>query len=328
MGVQPARVAGVDLNLDEFNLSAPTDLARQDICVQLEAGADISSAFWPSLSDELPSMFNDEDKALLRKVFNPCLSDRREEGSRFVPPDTSFAYVQKLRALVKEEEAVQRRRMEHFFDKLFSQQCPGPLFPSSWASSVEISHGEAAGRQGAQLSARPHYVAQAHVLEEALQSALPVFDKSTEDGTRFRVYRLGSLEVRTTQEHDGLEAVGAVFSLSSTEPRQSEASVRDDEKIVKATEYVERSGEEHRCYVVLETDRNNAVVVEESADGQIRQENNPQGLEDRNSLARVVRLADCSSLQKTMTDLAGCQGGIFCWASGDIAESGFRTIEN
>merc|ERR1719346_35784 len=128
MGVQPARVSGVDLNLDEFNLSAPTEIARSDIVAKLDEGIDISEAFWMNIEDDMTSMFNEEDRLLLSQVFNPALSDRRDEGDRFVPPDTSREYVQRLRALVQEELAVQEQRMDHFFSEAFEQESAGPLF--------------------------------------------------------------------------------------------------------------------------------------------------------------------------------------------------------
>merc|ERR1711972_1022086 len=157
-------------------------------------------------------MFTEEDKNLLSKVFNPCLSDRRDDGDRFIPPDTSFAYVQKLQSLVKEEEAMQQQRREHFLSKAFQANEPGALFPSTWASSVEISREDGASKQGGVLEARPEYKAQAHMFEEALKTAVPVFDKTAEDGAQFRIYRMGSLEVRTTKDYDGQEVVGMVFS--------------------------------------------------------------------------------------------------------------------
>mmetsp|Transcript_35687 Transcript_35687/g.81086 ORF Transcript_35687/g.81086 Transcript_35687/m.81086 type:complete len:281 (-) Transcript_35687:113-955(-) len=210
MGVQPARVAGVDLNLDEFNLSAPTDLERMDIMVQLDAGADFSKAFWSNVDGELPSQFSEEDKTLLKRVFSPVLSDRRQEGDLFVPPDTSFAYVQKLRSLVKEEEAMVQRRKEHFCSKEFSAEEPGALFPASWASTVKLLCED---KKDVELQVRPDYKAQAQFLETTLKAVAPIFDKTAEDGARFRIYKFGSLDVRTIQEQSGEEALGAVFSV-------------------------------------------------------------------------------------------------------------------
>merc|ERR1719464_1029546 len=193
MGVQPARVQGVDLNLDEFNLSEATQVTRQEASLKVAAGVDITGAFWANLDDNSSSVFRSEDQELLRAVFNPRLSDRRDEGDRFVPPDVSLAYIQGLRDLVKEENEVRHRREQNFFSSSFDAEAPGLLYPSSWRSSVKISRQEATGKQV--RSPRPDYKSQAHLLEEALEKAAPVFDQSTEDGTRFCIYNLGSLEV-------------------------------------------------------------------------------------------------------------------------------------
>merc|ERR1719464_66306 len=183
-----------------------------DICVQLDAGADISKAFWSNLDTELPSQFSADDKALLKRIFNPQLSDRRQEGDLFVPPDTSFAYVQKLRSLVKEEEAMQQQRREHFCSASFSVDEPGALFPASWAPLAKLE-----GITAEQLHARPDYKAQAHQFESTWKASEPTFNKLTEDGARFRIYKVGNVELRTIQEHDGEETVGAVFSSCGPE---------------------------------------------------------------------------------------------------------------
>jgi len=313
----------VDLNLDEFNLSAPTELARHAVCISLEAGVDISSAFWSNLDSTVPSSFNEADKSLLRKVFNPRLCDRREEGVCFVPPDTSFAYVQKLRHLVKEEETLHQKRKDHFFSRAFSLESPGPLFPPSWTAAVQIARPEASGKRGCQLHACPNYKAQAHIWEKALKSDLPVFDKSTEDGTRFRVYKLGSgdvrtTEVRTTREHDGREIVGAVFSSQPwNDTSRQDKGIRDDERIVKATEYVQskRSGKGYDCYVVLETDKGNDIVTKDLIDGTFTRDENPGDLEERTSLAKVVRTDRCSIGNVTVGDLANCQSAVYSWVT-------------
>lgn len=39
--------------------------------------------------------------------------------------------------------------------------------------------------------------------QEVLPDTAPVFEKSAEDGTVFRIYRFGTLEVRTMQERGG-----------------------------------------------------------------------------------------------------------------------------
>jgi len=267
-------------------------------------------------------MFSAEDKSLLRRIFNPNLSDRRDEGECFTPPDTSFAYVQKLRALVKEEEAAQQKRRDHFLSKEFVASAPGPLFPLSWASSVDISMGDTADKNG--LQARPDYLSQAQVFDHALRSAVPEFDKTAEDGTRYRIYRLGSLEVRTCQVYDELEVIGMVFSRHAHEASKHCCQIKETESIVKVTEYVEKSGKSHHCYTVLETEHKNVLAFEELDSGVVKREDNPADLEDRNSLAKVLRSAACSQANMTVGDVRECQNSIYVLVTGDGAGCGFR----
>merc|ERR1712242_571800 len=257
--------------------------------------------------------FNEEDRLLLNQVFNPALSDRRTEGDRFVPPDTSREYVQRLRALVQEEMATQEHRMDHFFSKEFEQENAGPLFPLSWASSMEISRD---CKSKPQLHERQDF-AQAHMLEDALESIVPDFDKVTEDGSRFSIYRVGSLEVRTIAEQDCEPVIGAVFSVHA--PTDDKQAISEQEEVVKATEYVERDGLEFQVYVVLETDQRNKLVVEEMDDGTLRFEENPSNLEDRTSLAKVLRTAKCSSM--SVADARQCDKRLYSRMTGDDAAS-------
>merc|ERR1712217_572962 len=264
---------------------------------KLDDGVDISEAFWMNIEDDMDSMFNEEDRLLLNQVFNPALSDRRSEGNRFVPPDTSREYVQRLRALVQEETAMQEQRMDHFFSKEFEQDNAGPLFPLSWTSNMEISH---EGKCRPQLHPRQDF-AQAHMLEDALESVVPDFDKVTEDGSRFSIYRIGSLEVRTIAEQDCEPVIGAVFSVHA------------------ATEYVDRAGLEFQVYVVLETDQKNKLVVEDMEDGTLRFEENPSNLEDRTSLAKVPRTATCSNM--TVAAARQTDKNLYSCVTGDDAAS-------
>merc|ERR1712039_117882 len=134
------------------------------------------------------------DEKLLKAVFNPKMSDRREEGDRFVLPDNSAAYVQKLRSLVLEEDSVQVKRVEHF--------------PSSWTSKLQMG-----GVTAVELHEKPEYLAEKSEVEAIKEKATMAFEKNTEDGTSFRIYRAGNLELRTTQAHDSEETVRAVFSV-------------------------------------------------------------------------------------------------------------------
>jgi len=315
---RPARPAaagvaaqGVDLNLDEFNLSAPVmddSSGSWGANVQTAlAGSSIGAAFWSSLAKDTESVFVKEDTCLLKDIFNQHLSDRREEGDRFVPPDTSFSYLEKLRGLIAQEESLRQQRKEHFFSTRFVMDDAGPLFPASWRPAFQIARGLAPVRpageslHGGVLHARPDYKAEALAVEHMLKSASPVFDRSTEDGIRFRIYRFGSLEVRTTQTSEGDEEIGVVFSIRASaqgaaEDRKQDRCVKDAEKVVKVTEYVERVNELHwHSYLVLETDQGNVIVTEQLKDGRVTWEENPRDLEDRNSLAKVIRSASRSN---------------------------------
>jgi len=256
---------------------------------------------------------------LLKRVFNPSLSDRFEEGDLFVPPDTSFAYVQRLRSLVKEEEAEQQKRREHFLSKDFDTKRPGQLFPLSWSSSVEMACDHTT-KQGSSLHERPDYMAKAHMFDQALTSAVPEFDKTAEDGARFRIYRFGSLEVRTTQEYDAEEKVGAVFSSRMPAEAAKRPSVKDSEKLKKVTQYVEKCTRGFQCYFVVETEERHNILVEELADGALKLEDAPVDLDDRNSLAKVVRSAECRR-GLAVSDVGTCHKGGCC---SDLLVAGIR----
>jgi len=225
MGKSLTAPRGVDLNLDQFNLTTPVategDAWVADHGVKCAA---MGSAFWASL-DEDGAEFRADDKKLLRAIFDANMSDRRQEGERFVPPDTSCDYVQRLRKLVQEEEKCKQQRLQHFLSAQFSTAAPGELFPSSWKPSVEVAEKKDSGELNA-----CHYDNDQEVeLQSMLKTVTPVFDKSTEEGIRFRIYQLDSLEVRTTQQSDlgSNETIGAVFSGKPA------AVTHDDAKPVK-----------------------------------------------------------------------------------------------
>jgi len=225
MGKSLTAPRGVDLNLDQFNLTTPVategDAWVADHGVKCAA---MGSAFWASL-DEDGAEFRADDKKLLRAIFDANMSDRRQEGERFVPPDTSCDYVQRLRKLVQEEEKCKQQRLQHFLSAQFSTAAPGELFPSSWKPSVEVAEKKDSGELNA-----CHYDNDQEVeLQSMLKTVTPAFDKSTEEGIRFRIYQLDSLEVRTTQQSDlgSNETIGAVFSGKPA------AVTHDDAKPVK-----------------------------------------------------------------------------------------------
>merc|ERR1719454_1814426 len=96
----------------------------------------IGDGFWSSLDDTSNKVFQDDDRDLLRSIFNPSLCDRRAEGDLFCPPDASHSYVTKLRNLVKQEETVREKRREQFLSKSFIMSDPGSVFPATWTSSL------------------------------------------------------------------------------------------------------------------------------------------------------------------------------------------------
>merc|ERR1719230_1662293 len=113
------------------------------------------------------------------------------------------------------------------------------------------------------------------MFDRILKTASPVFDKTTEDGARFRIYRIGSIEVRTIQEHTAKEAIRAIFSMKAVDQESSTPCQRADnaEKLLKVTEYVDRSFESttkdlskvnRRFYTVVETANGNVIVTEKT----------------------------------------------------------------
>jgi hypothetical protein len=248
-------------------------------------------------------MFRKEDLQLLRAVFNKSMSDRSCEGDVFAPPDASYSYVMKLRALVKEEQEVRQKRKDHFFSKQFVIDSPGVLFPRSWSSLSEVTHLPDRVPQGS-LHLRPEY--DAVELERLCASASPVFERATEDGLTFRIYRMGSLEIRTLQELEADEVIGAVYSICApTLKSDPSRMVKDGEAIVKVTEFVESvhgvrdnaSGQrpQNHYYVVLETSKGCKLVTELMPCGSAAWQENPDELDDRSSLARVTRTTECAA---------------------------------
>lgn len=304
----PPRLQGVDLRLDSFDLS---ELKRVPLEAQsgswscdvksLDECVEVGSAFFACL-DGSPTHFKDDDRALLKSVFNPALTDRRKEGDLFIPPDPSHSQVQKLRDLVKQEESVREKRKEVFLSIDFLMGNPGLYFPHSWTPTFEITYGQKCipareGQSEGALHPRPEFKDKSMVLDCVLKTSVPIFDKCTEEGLRFRIYRVGGLEVRSTQEPDGEQIVGAVFSIRSRAAQTGLEAVGDREKISAVMECVENSFEVGidqsalacRYFLVLETEEGNKIVTERLGDGQLAWIENPESLDDRKSLAKVIR---------------------------------------
>merc|ERR1712151_110529 len=91
---------GVDLNLDQFDLTQEMIVSSEEVC-----DVPVGKAFWSALDTD--SEFDDEHKNLFKAIFNPSLSDRRTEGDQFIPPNMDMSYLDKLAYLVKEEKRAQ-----------------------------------------------------------------------------------------------------------------------------------------------------------------------------------------------------------------------------
>mmetsp|Transcript_58542 Transcript_58542/g.110398 ORF Transcript_58542/g.110398 Transcript_58542/m.110398 type:complete len:1012 (-) Transcript_58542:151-3186(-) len=304
-----AALGGVDLRLDNFDV---TELRKVELesPAGLEACVPIGEAFWSALDST--DVFKDGEQKLLKQVFDPELSDRRSEGDLFVPPDARLPHIKQLRELVNEEEALRQRRKEHFCDKKFLMGSPGPLFPSSWTPSYQIETGATSvqvseGRPHAHLHARSDFHAEDLVLQHVLKSSTAVFHKQTEDGVQFRIYRFGTMELRTIQQQKVEEEIVAVFSIHAPTDVSSRghSTISQQAKVVKATQYVERanygnatvlkSNPAHCYYVVLDVEGGHKILTELMDDGSATWAEDPEGIEDRNSIAKVIQSSACAT---------------------------------
>lgn len=181
---------------------------------------------------------------------------------------------------------------------------PTSLFPSSWKSSFQSSVRKEEHQHWV-LAPRPDCKDRAaNFLQNGLESSA-IFDQSTEDGLGFRIYLLGTLEIRTIQEFDGAEEVGAVFSrqkAADARDLEQRVELHDHEKAVQATQFVERTGtslsppnpgSNRRYYVVIETEGGRNIRMEQIGTGQAIWEPEPTDLDERNSLAKVIHSHKC-----------------------------------
>jgi len=149
-----------------------------------------------------------------------------------------------------------------------------------------------------------------------LESATPTFDRKSEDGTWFRIYRHNHFEVRTTKEPNGQEEIGVIFSVGSSvqvslRRGSRQPKVQEHDTIVKATEYVRNAGGDADCqgrpsfgsFVVLQTEQGASVMTEKLRDGTVTWEENADDLEDRSSNAKVVRTTGCAKAFVCVKDM-------------------------
>ena len=115
-------------------------------------------------------------------------------------------------------------------------------------------------------------------------------------------------QVRTTQEVDGQEAIAVVFSSGAASWEAKAVDSEDAlgrERLVKCKVYVEAMEQEPQLhlakdaragcnfYIVLETEKKNRIVTEALGAGNLSWVQNPNNLEDRNSLAKLLFTVDC-----------------------------------
>ena len=337
---------GVDLNLDQFDLSAPERFAANAPSCSaaldsLEARVPLGLAF---LQGSRKAAFKAEDQQLFANLYKGELSDRLTEGEAFVPPDPDMKYVSKLRGLVSEEDMLRQKRRALFCDAGFLPEDPGNVFPRCWTSNFQLEQGLSTGlvkkalKSGlVQLAMNADF--QRMIAKEMLPDAAPVFDKSTEDGTAFRIYRCGTIEVRTMQELSNTENIMAIFSMRPTTwtAKKGCKEVKDTEKVVQAKMYVEavdtigdltrsiqgraaepkeeldapwRSQKMDHChyFLVLETDAGTTLLTEKLSDGTVQMLIQPENAEERISLARLLYSHQSQEKVVTMRDVKLFQG--------------------
>mmetsp|Transcript_39185 Transcript_39185/g.80149 ORF Transcript_39185/g.80149 Transcript_39185/m.80149 type:complete len:995 (-) Transcript_39185:151-3135(-) len=318
---------GVDLNLDKFNLSRiekfagylPAAAGTND---SLEAKVTLGKAFLKGLRERKYPGLKAEYEDLLLKVYESPECDRSEEGDAFVPPDPSMEYTSKIRSLVNEEKLLFERRQMHFFDKAFQVGNAGAEFPRSWTSRIQLEKDgtktDVSNKKMGLIKVDFDDTFAMVLTHDILPTAAPEFKKQTEDGSTFRIYQIGSLEVRTTQLKFGQEKVGAIFSSRAPEwqLKCNASNAAQEEKLQECKVFIEpadghlQSGKQpHHFYLVFKTVQENVIVVEQLSNGSRALAVNPQNLEDRNSLAKQLFTADCSAATIGALSAIQAQGG-------------------
>lgn len=319
LGQRAEMPQGVDLNLDEFDLSKPDRFGSMPPCSgapgSLETKVTLGRAFLQSLRARKYDELKPEHQEVLLKVFQSPQCDRTQEGDAFIVPDPNMEYTSKLRSHIHEENSLLERRKLHFCDKAFKVGNAGHDFPRSWTSRFQIEKDglapktEASNKTGL-VKVEIDKAYSASLVRDVLPTAAPEFQEKTEDGTCFRIYKIGSLEIRTTQERFAEEQIGVVYSsraptwnLAATSQELSER-----EKVVECKVFLEAAEgdvvgkQPHHLYMVCITANKNVIVTEKLANGSTFFLVNPKSLEDRNSLAKQLFKSDCVE-QATVKDV-------------------------
>lgn len=319
LGQRAEMPQGVDLNLDEFDLSKPDRFGSMPPCSgapgSLETKVTLGRAFLQSLRARKYDELKPEHQEVLLKVFQSPQCDRTQEGDAFIVPDPNMEYTSKLRSHIHEENSLLERRKLHFCDKAFKVGNAGHDFPRSWTSRFQIEKDglapktEASNKTGL-VKVEIDKAYSASLVRDVLPTAAPEFQEKTEDGTCFCIYKIGSLEIRTTQERFAEEQIGVVYSsraptwnLAATSQELSER-----EKVVECKVFLEAAEgdvvgkQPHHLYMVCITANKNVIVTEKLANGSTIFLVNPKSLEDRNSLAKQLFKSDCVE-QATVKDV-------------------------
>merc|ERR1712232_931455 len=125
--------------------------------------------------------------------------------------------------------------------------------------------------------------------------------------------------------------IGAVFSTSSCDQNLEVSAEQDGEFIVKATQYVEKApvgSLRCRYYVVFESEFGRKYVSEMLVDGTVAWKVNPEDIEDRNSLAKVLSAAECQGTTVTSlcSHLAAMKTRTKTHKSKQFARAAFRHV--
>lgn len=317
LGQRAEMPQGVDLNLDKFDLSKPDRFGStcSGAPGSLETKVTLGRAFLQSLRARKYDELKPEHQEVLLKVFQSPQCDRTQEGDAFIVPDPNMEYTSKLRSHIHEENSLLERRKLHFCDKAFKVGNAGHDFPRSWTSRFQIEKDglapktEASNKTGL-VKVEIDKAYSASLVRDVLPTAAPEFQEKTEDGTCFRIYKIGSLEIRTTQERFAEEQIGVVYSsraptwnLAATSQELSER-----EKVVECKVFLEAAEgdvvgkQPHHLYMVCITANKNVIVTEKLANGSTIFLVNPKSLEDRNSLAKQLFKSDCVE-QATVKDV-------------------------
>lgn len=314
---------GVDLNLDKFSLSSADNFAGQlpPCGISLdstEAQVTLGRVFLQKLEQRSYKMLDKEKQDLLTAIFNAAMTDRTSDADAFIPPDPSLQYIQKIKSLVQEEASWLERRKAAFCSKNFVVGNAGTEFPRSWTSRFQVTDSQAgaAAMNSALVRLPIDESFETFFVSELLPTAAPEFNKATEDGVFFRIYKFGNIEVRTMTEIGEPEKVVAAFSVRLPAfdfkaglkcPERIESEALGKVSIyAEAIETVDSKPLE-RChyYVVLETDAGNVVITEKQADGSISWSVNPKNLQVRNSLAKQILMREIQDKQLTVQKVKG-----------------------